>query len=344
MQPRQFISRSHAEPPFYVGFDLGGTNLKAGVVDNCGRPLSWHSEKTLVERGPEDGARRMAELVLTVIKQAGLTKQEIGRIGLGSPGTMDIPAGLLLEPPNLVGWENFPLVDRVRRHTGLDVTFANDAGAAAYGEFWMGSGRDLESLVMLTLGTGVGGGIIVHGRSIDGEHSHGAECGHIIIDSRDDARECSCGQLGHIEAYASASAVIKRTEEALAAGRASTLRSRVAAGDAITPLVVAQEAEKHDALALEIILETARYLGIGVVTLIHAIDPACVILGGAMTFGGNETELGRRFIERVRAEVRQRAFPIPAQRVKIEYAALGGDAGYIGAAGLARAEHQRLAV
>lgn len=328
-----------AQAPFYVGIDLGGTNIKIGVVDDLGRTLVRHSLPTQSERGPEDAARRMGKAVLDMLAEIGLASHQVARAGLGSPGTMDIPAGLLLEPHNLPGWHNFPLRDRVSYHCGLPVTFANDAAAAAYGEFWVGGGRDFGSLVLLTLGTGIGGGIIIGNLSIDGEHSHGAECGHIIIDSREDARICPCGQPGHLEGYASATAVIKRTEEALAAGRASTLARR-AQTEPLSPLLVAQEAEAGDALALELVLETARYLGIGIVTLIHTIDPTGVLLGGAMTFGGPDSALGRRFLERVREEVRRRAFPVLAQRTVIDFASLGGDAGFVGAAGLARLAHR----
>jgi glucokinase len=254
---------------------------------------------------------------------------------------MDIPAGLLLEPPNLPGWIDFPIRDRLSQECGLPVSFANDAAAAAYGEYWIGSGKSLPSMVMLTLGTGIGCGIIVRGMSIDGEHSHGAEGGHIIIDCCDDARACSCGQPGHLEAYASALAVIRRTQDALERGCASSLTGRVAAGEALTPLMLAKEAEAGDELSLGIVLETARYLGIGVTSLMHTIDPSMVVLGGAMTFGANQTGLGRRFIDRVREEVRRRAFPVLVNKTPIEWASLGADAGYIGAAGIARAEHAR---
>jgi glucokinase len=253
---------------------------------------------------------------------------------------MDIPAGMLLDPPNLPGWVDFPLRDRVSHHCGLPIEFANDAGAAAYGEYWLGAGREARSMVLFTLGTGIGCGIIVHEMSIDGEHSHGAECGHIVIDFRDDARMCSCGNSGHLEAYASALSIIKRTQEALSAGRASSLSARLARGDSLTPLVLSEEAERGDALAESIILETARYLAVGVVNLMHTIDPDMVVIGGAMTWGGHETRVGREFLEAVRGEVRRRAFPLPAQKTKIDYATLGGDAGYLGAAGLARIAHR----
>jgi glucokinase len=341
-ESRLTISPAQAKRPLFVGIDLGGTNIKVGLVDDLGRTLAFRSVPTLVEQGAEDGAQRMGEAARQVVADAGLTMADVARVGLGTPGTMDLAAGMLLEPVNLPSWRQFPIRDRVAHHAGLPVTYANDAGAAAYGEFWIGSGRELHSMVIFTLGTGIGCGIIVGELSIDGEHGHGAECGHIIIDSRDDARMCGCGHRGHLEAYASATAVVKRTQEALAAGRKSSLAELLADGAELTPLLIAEQAEAGDALALEIVLETARYLGIGVVTLMHTIDPNGVVLGGAMTFGGAESALGRRFLERVREEVNCRALPIPAQKTSIEFAELGGDAGYVGAAGLARLEWQRL--
>jgi glucokinase len=270
-------------------------------------------------------------------------RAQIARVGLGTPGTQDIPAGLLLDPPNLPGWTNFPIRDTLSHHCQLPVSYANDAGAAAYGEFWVGRGKDLSSMVLFTLGTGIGCGIIVDDVSIDGAHSHGAECGHIIIDYHENARPCSCGRTGHLEAYCSAISVVKRTDEALRQGRPSSLTSRLKEEGTLTPLMLTEEAEAGDELALEIILETARYLGVGVVSVMHTIDPAGVVLGGAMDFGGPRTALGRRFLERVQQEVTLRAFPVPAERTTIEYALLGGDAGYIGAAGIARLEYRKLA-
>ena len=332
------IDLDEATEPFYVGVDLGGSSMKVGLVDDRGRTLKRHKIPTEVHRGPEEGARRMGEAVGKVAGDAGLGRDGIARVGLGSPGTMDIPAGMLLEPHNLPGWQEFPIRDALERHCGLPVTFVNDANAAAYGEYWVGRGSEFHSMVLLTLGTGIGCGIIVGDLLIEGEHSHGAECGHIIIDYGDDARVCPCGQPGHLEGYASARSVIARTEEALAAGRASVLSARVAAGEQLSPMMLAQAAEAGDELSLEIILETARYLGVGIVSLIHTIDPDGVVLGGAMTFGGGDIELGRRFLERIRQEVRERAFPVLAEKVQVDFASLGGDAGYIGAAGCARLE------
>ena len=340
-QARQFISLDKARAPFFVGLDLGGTNIKAGVVDDTGQPLSWLSVSTDPDKGPEDASARMGQAVKQAIAEAGLQPSAIARVGLGSPGTMDIPAGMLIEPVNLKGWDHFPVRDWVSHHCGLPVAFANDAAAAAYGEYWVGSGREFHSLVLFTLGTGIGCGIIIGDLSIDGENSHGAECGHIVINDADDAPVCGCGQPGHLEAYASATALTKRTQQMLDAGRSSSLTGRIAAGDELTPKLMAQEAESGDQLSLEMILEVARYMGIGIVNLMHTIDPNCVLLGGAMTFGGNDSELGRKFLGRIKQEVDRRAFAVLAERITIALATLGGDAGYIGAAGIARVEHRK---
>ena len=338
-ETRSFISLQEAQKPFFVGIDLGGTNIKVGVVDDLGRTLSWLSIPTDVEAGPEDAARRMAAAVHQAIRDAGIDPQAVARVGLGSPGGMDIPSGMLTTVINLTGWDNFPIRDRVSHHCGMPVTFENDANAAAYGEYWVGSGRDFQSMVLLTLGTGIGCGIIIGDVVIQGAHSHGGEAGHVIIDSRDDARMCGCGWCGHLEAYASATAVIKRAQECLDAGRATSLTKRLAAGEELTPKLIAEEAERGDELSLEIVFETARYLGIGAVNVMHVVDPDVVLLGGAMTFGGPDRELGRRFLDRVRQEVRRLARPVLARDTLIDFATLGGDAGFIGAAGVARLEY-----
>jgi len=330
-----------AKPPFFIGVDLGGTSTKVGVVDDNGRPLARLSVPTEVEHGPEDAARAMAGAIQAAIREARLRPTAVARVGLGSPGILDFRAGKMVNPTNFPGWGGFPIRDRLAEHCGFPVALVNDASAAAYGELWVGSGRGFHSLVFLTLGTGVGCGVIIGDLIIEGENGHGTECGHIIIDSAEGARLCSCGMTGHLEAYASAVGVVKRTQEAIASGRATSMAGRLAQGEELSPLLVAEAAQAGDALATEIVLDTARYLAFGIVTLAHTIDPTGVLLGGAMTFGGNEWEIGRRFLERIRQEVKCRTFPTLAERMIIDFAILGGDAGYIGAAGVARLEHRK---
>ena len=338
---RTLLPLSEATRPFYVGIDLGGTNIKAAILDDLGRIVAFHTEPTHAARGPEDAAARMGRAVHTLAGRAGIATTDVARVGLGSPGPLDIPAGTIVRAGNLPGWDDFPLRDRVAAHAGREVTFANDANAAGYGEYWVGSARDSSSLVLLTLGTGVGGGIIIGDVNVEGAHSHGSECGHIIVDPAPTARICPCGQLGHLEAYTSATSLKALAAEALAAGGTGSLAAVVAAGEALTPVVIAREAGAGDALAMGVLMEAARWLGIGIVSLMHTIDPEAVVIGGAMTFGREEHPVGRAFLERVREEVRRRTFPVLAGRTSIRYASLGGDAGSIGAAGLARLDHRR---
>jgi glucokinase len=340
--PDATVSPREAKRPLFLGCDVGGTNLKLGVVDDEGRVVGKTQIPTNEEAGPRDAVARARIAVDDLLGELGLSMKDLAAMGLATPGTMDIPQGLILHPHNLPHWYNFPIKKCVADAFGLPVTYANDANAAAYGEFWVGSGKVFHSIVLLTLGTGVGGGIIIGDLSIDGENSHGSECGHIIIDSSPTARMCGCGQPGHLEAYCSATALVKRAEQELNAKvRKTSLANRVASGEELTALMISAEAEIGDGLSSDLIQELATWLGLGIVTLMHVIDPGAVILGGAMNFGGQDAPVGAKFIERVRAVVSQHAFPIPAQRTTIDFATLGGDAGFIGAAGIARIEYHR---
>ena len=200
-------------------------------------------------------------------------------------------------------------------------------------------------MVLLTLGTGVGGGIIIDDLSIEGANSHGAEVGHIVIDTGPDARMCGCGQRGHLEAYASATALVQRTIEAMGepeTGKQTLLRQRIGEASPLSALMVSEAATEGDEFAISMVRETARYLGRGIDLLAHIIDPAAFILGGAMNFGGSSTVLGKQFLSDVKDEVTKRVFPVLGQKLVVDFAKLGSEAGLVGAAGLARANYQKL--
>ncbi|HET6328144.1 MAG TPA: ROK family protein [Planctomycetaceae bacterium] len=319
----------------YVGIDVGGTNIKAGIVTGSGKPLAKASLPTHADRGVDYGLDVIQRTVEAALANAKLELSQIEAIGLATPGTMDIPGGWLLEPPNLPGWWHVPIRDKVAAQFKKPTVLQNDANAAAYGEFWTGAARDAHSLVFWTLGTGIGCGIIVDHVIIEGEHSHGSECGHIIIDM-DSPRMSPAEQYGTLEAFCGAKAVVNRCAEALASGRESSLHAQLRAGAELTPLMIAEAAEGGDRVADEVVMDTARYMGIGTTTLMHTINPSMFLFGGAMTFGRNETALGRRFLQAIKDEVKKRAFHVPFERTTIDFATLGGDAGYIGAAGCAR--------
>ena len=337
------ITLAEAELPLFVGIDVGGTNIKLGLLDSHGQKLAYDSIPTDVKRGPDDAVARMADAVGKLLIHAGAKPSDVARIGLATPGPMDIAAGTILKPGNLPTWWDYPIRSRVSQQCGLPVRFANDANAAAFGEYWMGAGHTSRKMVMLTLGTGLGGGIVLDDYLVEGAHSCGAECGFIIVDSRPDARRDTQGLTGTLEGYCGSYGVVGRAVDALQSGRDSNLAQMVDTGDEITPLHIAAAAEAGDPLALEVVMDTARYLALGIVTLIHIIDPDSVVLGGAMTFGGAGHPLGEKFIQRVRDEVRPRILTALQEILRIEFAQLGADAGFVGAAGLARLEYQNLA-
>lgn len=317
-------------PLLFAGVDVGGSTIKAGVVDDAGRALAAVVLPTEAHKGQEHGLARMAESVRKAVRAAGLRLDELSAIGVATPGTMDIPAGVILDPPNLQPWRNVPVRKHIYDTFGVPTAFQNDANAAAYGEYWAGSGRGTRSMVLFTLGTGIGCGIIIRDQILEGEHSHGAEVGHVRVELTN-PRRCGCGRLGCLEAYASATAVVARTREELAkSSDASTLQRFSAGTNAFTAEDVFTAAAQGDALAQRIVEETAFYLAVGAVNMMHTINPDMVVFGGGMTAAGES------FLNQIRTHVQALAFPVPAARTQIRFAQLGSDAGFIGAAACGR--------
>ena len=318
-----------SKPPVFIGLDVGGTTMKAGVVDDNGVALSAVSLPTEAPKGQEHGLEQMCAAIRRAAAEARFEMREIAAIGVATPGLMDIPGGVMLDPPNLKPWRNVPVRQHIHDVFGIPTAFQNDANAAAYGEYWVGAGRDVHSLVVFTLGTGIGGGIIWGDRILEGEHSHGAELGHIKIEMTR-PRACGCGRRGCLEAYASATAVVQRTQEALAEdGGRSSLHALANQGE-LTSELIFDAATAGDALAGKIVEDTAYYLAVAAMNLMHTIDPDLIVFGGGMIAAGDA------FLQRIRHHVGALAFPVPAARTRILYAQLGSDAGFIGAAACGR--------
>ncbi len=331
-----------SQGPYFAGVDVGGTNIKIGLVDDLGQTLAYDSISTDEHLGPQQAVERCAATIHELCEKIELPIGQVVRIGLGSPGTMCLKRGMLLDPPNLPNWHYFAIRDALQTAAAKPISFINDANAASYGEFWVGTGAKHDSLALLTLGTGVGGGIIIDGHLLNGMNSFGSECGHIIVDCRPDARLCVWGGgRGHLEAYASASAVAARADEALRLGAVSSLSQILMHGKAITAKRVYEAAMIGDEFSLGLIDETAMYLGVGVASIVHAVDPGLVVFGGAMNFGGTASPIGERFLDRVRAEFKERTFSHVYDGTTIDFATLGGDAGYLGAAGTARKDYSQ---
>jgi glucokinase len=319
-----------ASPLLFVGLDVGGTSMKAGVVDDHGQARSGVSLPTEAHKGQEHGLERMCETIRGAVAEAGLKMGQIAAIGVATPGTMDIPAGVILDPPNLKPWQNVPVRRHIQDTFKIPTAFQNDANAAAYGEYWVGAGKGTHSMVLFTLGTGVGGGIIIGDTVVEGEHSHGAELGHMKIEMTR-PRQCGCGRWGCLEAYASATAVVKRAQEALnQPGAQSALAFLAREQGGITSKDIFEAADACDELASKIVEETAYCLAVATTNMLHTIDPDMVLFSGGMIAAGEP------FLERIRNHVRELAFPVPAAKAQVRYAQLGSDAGFIGAAGCGR--------
>jgi glucokinase len=319
-----------SEQLWFVGVDVGGTTMKGGVVDNMGRAHSSVSLPTEAWKGQEHGLEQMCETVRQAVTGAGLRLDQITAIGVATPGTMNIPAGIILDPPNLRPWQNVPVRQHIQETFRVPTAFQNDANAAAYGEYWVGAGRESRSMVLFTLGTGIGCGIVIHDQILEGTHSHGAEVGHIRIELTN-PRQCGCGRWGCLEAYASATAVVKRALEALNvdSGR-SALHAVLRAQGELTARDIFDAAAAGDAVADKLVEDTAFYLAVGATNMMHTIDPDMVVFGGGMTAAGEP------FLQRILRHVQELAFPVPAAKTQVCFAQLGTDAGFIGAAACGR--------
>jgi glucokinase len=307
--------------------------MKSAVVTDEGVALSPPVVMdTNPERGQDEGLATMCETIRRAVAAANLTMNDIAAIGVATPGLMDIKKGLILDPPNLKPWKNVPVRDHIAHAFGKPTAYQNDANAAAYGEFWVGAAKEAKSMVLFTLGTGVGGGIILEDTIIEGEHSHGGELGHMRIAMPDTGRQCGCGARGCLEAYASATNVVRRAREDMACYRGSTkLRQYYTANDDdFTSKIIFQHAVEGDELALKVVEDTAYYLALGASAVIATVDPEMIVFGGGMVAAGEW------FRMKIEAYVRRFGLPHPVKSVKIAFAKLGSDAGFIGTAGCAR--------
>ena len=313
---------------YVLGVDLGGTKISVGAMTADGtRQLGEHTEPTLAAEGADAVVGRIVSLIkatiAAVMKERGARRDDILGVGIGSPGPLDRERGLVITTPNL-GWHNFPLRDRVADATGLRATLDNDANCATLGEWWIGAARGGRNVVGMTIGTGIGGGLILDGKLYHGSSDVAGEIGHTSIEFN--GRRCKCGNEGCLEAYASGPATAERAREALAGGESSALIA-MAGGDlsTLTAQHVYAAALQGDQVAREIVRETARYIGAGLANLLNIFNPDVVVLAGGVA------EAGEELFAPVRMEVRRRAFKPAVEACRIVPGALHGAAGVVGA-------------
>jgi glucokinase len=309
---------------YIIGFDLGGTNMHFGLLSVSGELIAAGSSETLAEQGPEAAMDRAAAAIRALVKEAGIDASALLGVGLGSPGPLDLRAGKILETPNLKGWSGFALSGELGRRLGCPVYLDNDANAAALGEYWLGAGRGCTCLIYFTLGTGIGGGIVLEGRVWRGPDGTGGELGHMTIFP--DGLECGCGNFGCLEAHANAAAIERFARQAAAHYPDSRLAARQEAGERLTPKVVNECAQAGDGPAIGVLEQVGRALGIASASYTNIFNPDKIV------FSGGITAAAKFILPVVEREIRLRVFPVMANRVKVQVSELGPNAGVIGAA------------
>jgi glucokinase len=306
-----------------IGIDIGGTAVKCGLVLGDGTHREAGSHPTEAARGVDHVIGRIADHVRRLCDATRAAGSGPAGVGVGVPGTLSHRRGVVFAPPNLPGWKNVPLAERLAGATGLRVTVDNDANCAALGEHRRGAGRGTADMVLLTLGTGVGGGIIAGGKLWRGANENAGEFGHMIV--RIGGRRCTCGQSGCLEAYASASNTAARAVEWIRSGEASSLAAILQAGDELDARAVAEAAAGGDRVAGAVWRETCECLAVACLNIQHGWGPGRIVLGGGMSAAGD------RLLRPVREAMERIGSRMLGPPPEIRLAELGNDAGFIGA-------------
>jgi glucokinase len=303
-----------------IGVDLGGTNLRTALLSPDGEVLDRQKEATQAIDGWKQVVSRLIRNIQQLQAIARQRGMDVAAAGVGAPGVIQMDKGIVVKSPNFPDWNNLPLKEELERALCIPVSIENDANAAALGEQWRGAGRGIDSMILLTLGTGVGGGIVLNNQIWQGADGMAGEIGHMTLIP--DGRQCGCGNSGCLEMYASARGIVQSYREALGSTEAGTAAS-------ITSEQVYQAAREGEAVARRVMKGMGRMLGIGIANLINIFNPQMIVLGGGVK------DAWDLFIGATQEEIMRRAFQVPAERTKIVPSLLGDDAGMIGAAAAA---------
>lgn len=310
-----------------IGLDLGGTNLKGILLDSDGKTYAKKESPTQAGDGPEAVARRMAGMISDLEKEGGKAGGKTSGVGIGIPGLPDKKTGVVVFAPNL-GWRNVPLLKFLSTSVKLPVSLENDANIAALGEQWLGAGRGSANMIMITIGTGIGGGLVLDGKLYTGANGSAGEIGHTVINPQ--GPPCSCGRRGCLETYTSATAMIRMAREAIEQGKKTSL----AVKDKIDARAIVNAAIQGDEISAGIVGFAAQYLGFGIANMINLFNPDKVVIGGGVAGAGEI------LFKPLISSIRQWSLKTAVDAVEIVPAQLGNSAGCIGAAGLAL-QHQQ---
>jgi len=313
---------------YYIGLDVGGTTFKAGIVNEQGTILHKDAMPTGIERPYQEIIADMAALCKKVAADAGIDMEQVASIGVGVPGLFDNKTGRIPFCTNL-GWHDIPFVEEMGKHLDTKVVGDNDATVAGLAEAVAGVSAGVSDSVFLTLGTGVGGGIIIGGKPYSGAHGCGSEIGHMMIRMR--GEKCTCGCFGCFERYASATAIIREAKKALETHPDSSMMEKCGGDpERINAKIVIDAAREGDAAAKAVFDEYVYALAVGIINIINMIDPEVIVLGGGVSAAGSF------LLDAVREAVKPMVFFKTMPYARIELAQLGNDAGIIGAAFLGR--------
>ncbi len=309
---------------YYIGIDIGGMSIKAGIVDEDGNIISKSTCVTRVLDGKEAIALDMYNLCKEVTAIANLEQKDILGVGIGCPGTVNSQKGVITFAANL-NFKKVNIVKEFNKHWNVKTVVNNDANCAALGETKFGSGKEYSSSLFVTLGTGVGTGFIIDNKIFEGENGEGAEGGHVCI--RMDGEKCSCGQKGCWEAYASATALIKQTKKAMQKHPESLMNEIATRKGEVNGTVAFEAYKAGDKVAEKVVKKYAEYVATGLVVFINVFRPQVVMIGGGVS------NAGEYFIEMIRKQVKKKVFAGKINRIpNVVKANLGNDAGIVGAA------------
>ena len=315
-----------------LAIDLGGTKIIAAIISDEGQVMAREYYLTLAEEGPQAVIDRVLSAIDHLLSLRNIGAPQLDSISLAAAGAIDLDKGVVTLSPKLPGWYNIPLRDIVKGKYRVNTFLINDASAAAWGEHHFGVGRGVNNLILLTLGTGIGGGVIINGELYSGRCGSAGEIGHMTIDVN--GPRCSCGNVGCLEMLASGTAVAQEAVRRISQGERSSLAEIVDGKvENITAEAVGAAAKNGDSLALEVISKAATYLGAGMVNLVNIFNPEMIIIGGGMA------QMGDLLLDTARQVVKERAFPLSAQAVRVVTAQLGDNAGVLGAAIFARQQN-----
>ncbi len=308
---------------YRIGVDIGGTNIKIALVDFEGKIVYSNTTPTRAELGYEAGVNSIKQAIRDLMTETNASQETIEAIGFGLPGQIDYKEGIVKNLPNIPGWVNIPLAHMIEEEFSIPTRLDNDVRCAALGELNFGAGQGCENLICITVGTGIGSGIVLNGKLVRGASNAAGEIGHIKL-SIDDGPLCGCGDYGCFEAYASGPSIVTMAKEYISGGKSAKYKEMASDG-IITPYIVAQAALQGDAVSIQIFKQIGKIIGVGLASVVNLLNPEKIIIGGGVA------DAGEILLEPIRKTILDRAMPIQGSTVKVVPAQLANTAGVIGA-------------